>query len=67
MISTNHAGLDHNYGLWYDRRRDDHERVRRLDGDVWPPFFEQPFERSCQGTAWYVLTQNDLTKINPRC
>ena len=21
--------LDHNYGLWYDRRRDDHERIRQ--------------------------------------
>ena len=30
--------LDHNYGLWTDRRRDDHERIRRRDGDVWAPF-----------------------------
>ena len=34
-----------NYGLWTDRRRDDHERIRRKDGDVWAPFYEQPFAR----------------------
>lgn len=34
--------FNQNYGLWYDRRRDDHERVRRRDGDVWAPFYEQP-------------------------
>ena len=37
-----------NYGLWTDRRRDDHERIRRRDGDVWAPFFEQPFARTGQ-------------------
>jgi hypothetical protein len=35
-----------NYGLWTDRRRDDHERIRRKDGDVWAPFYEQPFART---------------------
>ena len=35
-----------NYGLWTDRRRDDHERIRRKDGDAWAPFFEQPFART---------------------
>jgi hypothetical protein len=60
-----HAALDHNYGLWYDRRRDDHERVRRINGDVCPPFFEQPFARSGQGTAWDGLSRYDLTKFNP--
>lgn len=54
-----------NYGLWYDRRRDDHERVRRRDGDVWAPFYEQPFARSGQGTAWDGLSKYDLTKLNP--
>lgn len=56
--------LDHNYGLWYDRRRDDHQRVRRKDGDVWPPFYEQPFARSGQGTAWDGLSKYDLTRPN---
>lgn len=65
-LSTNGiAALDHHYGLWYDRRRDDHERVRRMTGDVWPPFYEQPFARSGQGTSWDGLIRYDLTKHNP--
>jgi hypothetical protein len=65
-LSTNGiAALDHHYGLWYDRRRDDHERVRRMTGDVWPPFYEQPFARSGQGTSWDGLSRYDLTKYNP--
>jgi hypothetical protein len=59
------AALDHHYGLWYDRRRDDHERVRRMTGDVWPPFYELPFARSGQGTAWDGLSRYDLSKYNP--
>lgn len=54
--------LDHNYGLWYDRRRDDHERIRRRDGDVWAPFYEQPFGRSGEGIAWDGLSKYDLTR-----
>lgn len=49
MKQKNILVFDQNYGLWYDRRRDDHERVRRRDGDVWGPFYEQPFGRSGQG------------------
>ncbi len=65
FLSANHyASLDHNYGLWYDLRRTDHERVRRADGDVWAPFYEQPFSRSGQGTAWDGLSRYDLTKPN---
>ena len=56
--------LDHHYGLWYDLRRTDHERVRRADGDVWAPFYEQPFARSGQGTAWDGLSRYDLTRPN---
>ena len=56
--------LDHNYGLWYDRRRDDHERVRRRDADVWAPFYEQPFARSGQSSAWDGMSRYDLTKYN---
>ncbi|QHS62614.1 DUF6298 domain-containing protein [Chitinophaga agri] len=58
------VAIDHNYGLWYERRRDDHERVLRMDGDVWPPFYEQPFARSGQGIAWDGLSKYDLTKYN---
>ena len=59
------VALDHNYGLWYDRRRDDHERIRRATGDVWPPFYELPFKRSGKDTAWDGLSKYDLTKYNP--
>lgn len=64
MQGNNLSVLDHNYGLWYDRRRDDHQRVRRRDGDVWGPFYEQPFARSGEGLAWDGLTKYDLTKPN---
>jgi hypothetical protein len=58
--------LEHNYGLWYDRRRDDHERVRRMTGDVWPPFYELPFARTGGAAlAWDGLSKYDLTKYNP--
>ena len=64
MKRDNILVLDHNYGLWYDRRRDDHERVRRRDGDVWAPFYDQPFARSGEGTAWEGLSRYDLTRPN---
>jgi len=60
----NTVALEHNYGLWYERRMDDHERVRRFDSDVWPPFYEQPFARSGEGLAWDQLSKYDLTKFN---
>jgi hypothetical protein len=58
------VALDHNYGLWYERRRDDHERIRRMDGDVWAPFYELPFARSGKESAWDGLSKYDLTKWN---
>ena len=62
--NKNIIALEHNYGLWYERRMDDHERVRRFDPDVWPPFYEQPFARSGEGLAWDQLSKYDLTKFN---
>ena len=64
LKTTNNVVIDHNYGLWTDRRRDDHERIRRRDGDVWAPFYEQPFARSGQGTAWDGLSKYDLNRPN---
>lgn len=64
LDKKNYCLLDHNYGLWYDLRRTDHERIRRADGDVWAPFYEQPFSRSGKGTAWEGLSKYDLTKPN---
>ena len=63
-----------NYGLWTDRRRDDHERIRRKDGDAWAPFYEQPFARvglaithhpsPITHLAWDGMTKYDLTTLN---
>lgn len=64
LTTNNMVTLEHNYGLWYERRMDDHERVRRFDADVWPPFYEQPFARSGQESAWDQLSKYDLTKFN---
>ncbi len=64
MNANNIAVLDHNYGLWTDRRRDDHLRVRRRDGDTWAPFYEQPFARSGVETAWDGLSKYDLYRPN---
>ncbi len=64
LKADNVVALDHNYGLWYERRRDDHERIRRIDGEVWVPFYELPFARSGQGTAYDGLSKYDLTKYN---
>lgn len=55
---------DQNYGLWYDRRRDDHERVRRRDAAVWAPFWEQPWANTGEGEAWNRLSRYDLTQNN---
>jgi len=65
MQASHTIALAHNYGLWYDRRRDDHERIHREDGDVWPPFYEMPFARSGKETAYDGLSKYDLTKYNP--
>lgn len=65
-MKDNHiVAFEQNYGLWYDTRRDDHERVRRMNGNAWPPFYELPFARSGIGTAWDGLSKYDLTKYNP--
>jgi hypothetical protein len=64
MAEKHQIGIEQNYGLWYDRRRDDHERIRRMDGDVWAPFYELPFARSGKELAWDGLSKYDLTKYN---
>jgi hypothetical protein len=65
MARSGRVALEHHWGLWYDRRRDDHEMVRRPDGDAWPPFYEQPWARSGRGKAWDGLSRYDLTAFNP--
>lgn len=66
QMQRNGQGVyDHHYGLWYDRRRDDHLMVRRANGAVAPPFYEQPFARTGHGKAWDGLSKYDLTRFNP--
>jgi hypothetical protein len=58
----------HHYGLWYDRRRVDHNYFGSPDqrtGEVWGPFMELPWARSGKGRAWDGLSKYDLTKFNP--
>ena len=76
QMQRNHTLLfSQNYGLWTDRRRDDHERIRRKDGDAWAPFYEQPFARVglsltsylsplTSELAWDGLSKYDLTTLN---
>ena len=64
MKKDGYCMLDNHYGLWYDLRRIDHERVKRADGEVSAPFYEQAFARSGQGKAWDGLSRYDLTKPN---
>ncbi|HQF49144.1 MAG TPA: DUF6298 domain-containing protein, partial [Flavobacterium alvei] len=64
LVENNKGAIDHNYGLWYEQRMADHERIRRIDADVWAPFYEQPFDRSGQGIAWDHLSKYDLTRYN---
>jgi hypothetical protein len=65
MVEGGKTVLEHHWGLWYDRRRDDHQMTRRIDGDAWPPFYEQPWARSGRGTAWDGLSKYDLTAFSP--
>jgi hypothetical protein len=62
------AAFYHYYGLWYDRRRVNHNfdgSAERRTGDAWAPFLEQPWARSGQGKAWDGLSKYDLARFNP--
>jgi hypothetical protein len=65
MLRYGYPGFEHNFGLWYDRRRDAHDTTQRKDDKVVPPFLEQPWLRSGKGKSWDGLTKYDLTKFNP--
>ncbi len=64
MKESGLIAMEQNYALWYDRRRDDHERTSRINGEVWAPFLELPFARSGEGVAWDGLSKFDLRKYN---
>jgi hypothetical protein len=62
------AAFYQHYGLWYDRRRVNHNydgSAERRTGDAWAPFMEVPWARSGTGKAWDGLSQYDLTRFNP--
>lgn len=65
MRADNDAVMRHHWGLWYDRRREDHQMVRRATSEVWPPFYEMPWARSGEGRAWDGLSRFDLERFNP--
>ncbi len=65
MLKYGYPAYEHSFGLWYDRRRDDHRGRCRNSDKVKPPFYEQPWARSGLGIACDGLTQYDLTKFNP--
>lgn len=58
-------GLEHHYGLWYDRRRDAHDLGKRKDAAVVGPFLEMPWARSDVPGAADGLSKYDLTRFNP--
>ena len=64
LLSGAHV-LHHRTGLWYERRRNDHERNMHADAEVWAPFNEMPYSRSGQGEAQDRLSKYDLNKFNP--
>jgi hypothetical protein len=65
MIRFGCPGFEHNFGLWYDRRRDAHDTQKRTDQNAVPPFLEQPWARSSGGAAaWDGLPKYDLEKFN---
>jgi hypothetical protein len=65
MVQRGQTSLWQHPPLWYDRRRDDHSRVKRMDGDVVAPFYETPWARSGTGVAYDGLSKWDLNRINP--
>lgn len=65
MMERGELLIRHYWGLWYDRRREDHQMAKRMDAMVWPPFYELPWSRSGRGTAWDGLSQYDLSRFNP--
>lgn len=65
MLRFGYPGFEHNFGLWYDRRRDAHDTARREDANVVAPFLEQPWARADGGApAWDGLPKYDLTEFN---
>ncbi len=65
MVRYGYPGFEHNFGLWYDRRRDQHDTGPRTEGAPVPPLLEQPWARSGSGRAWDGGPLYDLSAYNP--
>lgn len=65
MLRCGYPGFEHNFGLWFDRRRDAHDTGRRTDAKVVGPLLEQPWARGEGDAAWDGLPKYDLTRFNP--
>ena len=64
MLLYGYPGFEHNFGLWYDRRRDRHDVEARTTPECRPPFLEQPWARGRSGQAADGLPKYDLTRFN---
>lgn len=64
MKAKGQVGIVQHPPLWYERRRDDHTRVQRIDGDVVAPFYDVPWARTGEGRAYDGLSKWDVTKTN---
>jgi hypothetical protein len=64
MLEFGFPALEHSFGLWYDRRRNDHRKHCRDNGNTKRPFHEQPWARSTEGMACDGLPKYDLTRFN---
>lgn len=62
--SGGHAMM-HHMALWYDYRRNDHERNMHADAEAWAPFNESPWLRSGVGEAQDRMSRYDLGRFNP--
>lgn len=65
LLKSGAKTFSHHNGLWYDCRRNDHERNRHADAECWAPFNEYPWDRCGQGEAQDRLSRYDLTTFNP--
>ena len=63
MIKYGYPAFEHNYGLWFDRRRDCHDTTKRISKPQ-GPFYEQPWARSRTSGAWDGGNKYDLSKYN---
>ncbi len=64
MLKYGYPAFMHNYGLWYDRRRDCHDESMRTTPPE-GPFHEMPWGRSDVPGAWDGGNRYDLLKYNP--